>query len=98
MATLSTYVTVHRAEDGTAHTFGPGDDLPSWAEKAITNPDVWDGKPPAHIQAGEPDDAAKAPARNAPKAEWVDHAVAQGAVREDAEASTKEDLVAKYGG
>lgn len=23
--------------------FGPDDELPSWAEKAITNPDVWDG-------------------------------------------------------
>lgn len=29
-------------------TFGPDDDLPDWAEKAITNPNVWadsDDKP-----------------------------------------------------
>lgn len=36
--------------------FGPDDDLPGWAEKAITNPDVWadsseDG--PAQAEAKE---------------------------------------------
>lgn len=39
---LSTFVTVHD-ESGQAHTFGPGQDLPGWASKAITNPNVWEG-------------------------------------------------------
>lgn len=35
--------TVHVADDnGTMHVFGPGDEVPGWAEKAITNPDVWE--------------------------------------------------------
>jgi hypothetical protein len=37
---LGTFVTVHD-EDAQAYTFGPGDTLPAWAEKAITNPAVW---------------------------------------------------------
>ncbi|WP_346536952.1 hypothetical protein [Micromonospora sp. DPT] len=36
--------TVHVADDnGTMHVFGPGDEVPGWAEKKITNPDVWEG-------------------------------------------------------
>ena len=35
---------VHVAdENGQTHAFGPGDDVPDWAEKAISNPDVWEG-------------------------------------------------------
>jgi hypothetical protein len=30
-------------ENGTMHVFGQGDEVPGWAEKAITNPDVWEG-------------------------------------------------------
>lgn len=37
------------------------------------------------------------PAKSAPKGEWVDYAVAQGATREDAEKSTKDALVERYG-
>ncbi|MET9954215.1 hypothetical protein ABZ135_22065 [Streptomyces sp. NPDC006339] len=40
----------------------------------------------------------EAPAKNAPKAEWVGWAVAQGADPEDAEGMTKADLVELYGG
>ena len=40
MAKLNTYVHVHD-EDGLSHAFGPDDTVPAWAEKAITNPDVW---------------------------------------------------------
>ncbi|MCA1570782.1 MAG: hypothetical protein LC798_10795 [Chloroflexi bacterium] len=38
-----------------------------------------------------------APSKSAPKSDWVDHAVSQGATREDAEASTKDELIGKYG-
>lgn len=48
MRRLTTYVhAVERDDNGTtlqSGTFGPGDDVPGWARKAITNPDVWDGQ------------------------------------------------------
>jgi hypothetical protein len=50
MAKLNTFVHVVAIDaDGAqqAGTFGPADDLPGWAAAAITNPDVWDGEPPA---------------------------------------------------
>ncbi|MEV0247962.1 hypothetical protein AB0H76_15320 [Nocardia sp. NPDC050712] len=37
---LATYVHVPDA-DGEYHVFGPDDDVPAWAVKAITNPGVW---------------------------------------------------------
>lgn len=38
--------TVHVADEtGTYQVFGPGDELPEWAEKAITNPKVWAEEP-----------------------------------------------------
>lgn len=46
MAQLKTYVHVTNPEDGRSVQFGPGQDLPDWAVKAITNPDVWDGDAP----------------------------------------------------
>lgn len=49
MAKLNTHVhAVERNPDGsqgrTGH-FGPGDEVPDWAQKAITNPDVWEEAP-----------------------------------------------------
>lgn len=38
------------------------------------------------------------PAQVAPKAAWVDYAVAQGADRGQADAMTKQELIATYGG
>lgn len=38
---LASYVYVTNPETGAAATFGPDDDLPSWAEQAITNPKAW---------------------------------------------------------
>lgn len=38
---LNTYV--HVLDDaGERHVFGPGDTVPAWARKKITNPHVWD--------------------------------------------------------
>lgn len=43
--------TVHVLDDeGATHVFGPGDDVPTWAAKKITNPHVWEG--------GDEDEAA----------------------------------------
>lgn len=64
--TLNTYVTVHERDDkgrvvGESRTFGPDDDLPDWAIKSITNPDVWadggtsDAAPAGSSDAGVPD-------------------------------------------
>ncbi|MEU7787667.1 hypothetical protein [Amycolatopsis sp. NPDC049159] len=50
MARLNTFVhVVATADDGAQQsgTFGPADEVPAWAAAAITNPDVWDGEPPA---------------------------------------------------
>jgi hypothetical protein len=40
MATLATNVHV-TDERGTAHVFGPADDVPAWAQALITNPKAW---------------------------------------------------------
>lgn len=45
MAKLNTHVTVHD-ENYAPHTFGPADELPDWAARKITNPNVWDGNAP----------------------------------------------------
>lgn len=42
MASLVYTVYLSDAE-GVPHHFGPGDEVPDWARKAITNPDAWDG-------------------------------------------------------
>lgn len=48
-----------------------------------------------YINIGEsPSDV---PAQSAPKGEWVDYAVAQGADRDEADDMTKADLVEQYG-
>ncbi len=44
--------TIVRDRSGRAHVLGPNDEVPEWAEKAITNPDLWD-EPPA---TPEPED------------------------------------------
>lgn len=42
MKHLNTHV--HVFDDaGERHVFGPGDDVPAWAAKKITNPHVWAG-------------------------------------------------------
>lgn len=50
MTRLNTFVHVTDVdEDGNQRqgTFGPADNVPDWAIKAITNPKVWDGEPPS---------------------------------------------------
>ena len=51
MSKLNTYVHVHD-KDGISHAFGPDDTVPAWAEKAITNPDVW-AEAPAEDEEAE---------------------------------------------
>lgn len=44
MPKLVTYVHV-RDSDGVVSVFGPGDTIPAWASKQITNPKAWDTAP-----------------------------------------------------
>lgn len=44
MAKLAVFVHV-LGDDGQMHVFGPGDDVPDWAAKKITNPDAWAAEP-----------------------------------------------------
>ena len=57
-------------EDGSTAAFGPGDEVPGWARKLITNPIAWEVAPDSEedgddseskvvIPAGEPDDSWK---------------------------------------
>lgn len=71
----------------------PEDQPDSLSEGATSNQADLD-LPPADKPAGD----GGAPAKNATKDEWVDHAVAQGADRDEAESMTKAELVDTYGG
>lgn len=95
-------VTVHvHDEHGAPHVFGPGDILPAWAARAITNPDVWaDGDdelapaPPdgGGGSSGEPPRGGPGSGRDA----WAAYAESKGiAVPEDA---TRDDIVALVDG
>lgn len=63
MATLATNVHVVDAE-GTAHVFGPADDVPAWAQALIPNPKAW-AEAPDVSRLTEPAPAAKPPAKRA---------------------------------
>lgn len=65
MASLVTHVHVTDAE-GTAHVFGPADEVPEWAQALITNPKAWDEAPTAkRLAVAEPIPAPKAPVKRA---------------------------------
>jgi hypothetical protein len=66
------------------------DRLPNWDEVDPTNLPTTDAPP-------DTNPVTEAPAQSATKAEWVDYAVARGADRAEAEATTKANLVALFG-
>lgn len=68
MSSLVTFVHVHDS-DGASHAFGPGDTVPEWARKKITNPAVWD-TPEVSIPA-------KAGAKGT-RDKWASYAEAKG--------------------
>lgn len=68
------------------------------ADESTPAPTLVDDLPEGSGGAGSGPDAVGRPARAARKADWVAYAVAQGADRTEAEASTKDDLVTAYGG
>ncbi|MDH6625722.1 hypothetical protein M2271_003533 [Streptomyces sp. LBL] len=65
MATLAANVHV-TDERGTAHVFGPADEVPTWAQALITNPKAWAEAPALNVlRTPEPAPAPKAPAKRA---------------------------------
>ncbi len=58
MAALKAHVALFDKK-GVLHTFEPGDEVPAWAAKKITNPKAWGGDPPAVEQPDEGDKAAE---------------------------------------
>lgn len=87
MAALITTVHVF-ADDGVAHVFGPGADVPDWAARKITNPKAWDELPELE------DEEIEIPARGGAGSgagAWADYAKAKGfEVPDDA---SREDII-----
>lgn len=80
---LNTYVHAHAVDkDGNVQSqvFGPDDDVPFWAQRAITNPDVWEGEAD---DSDEPE-VLDRPAGNASREKWAAYAAQEG-VEVDAE-------------
>lgn len=95
MRTLNTYVhAVHTDEQGNQQsgTFGPGDVLPDWARKSITNPDVWDGEDADIPAPVEPSPVLERPKGNASRETWAAYA-AQEDVEIEADMN-RDDIIA----
>lgn len=59
---MSLVYTVYLADDeGVVRCFGPGDDVPAWARKAITNPLAWGEEPEAEKPRVPADDGSDGP-------------------------------------
>ena len=74
--------------------------------EASEPPPQWPPAEPGRMGVSQPDpepeqepeqEAGAAPRPAAPKADWVDWAVSQGATEENANASTKQQLMEQYG-
>lgn len=59
-----------------SQVFGPDDDVPAWARKAITNPKVWDGD--ADDSDEDSDAPLERPAGNASREDWAAYAAQEG--------------------
>lgn len=88
---VSTIVPAQPGSPEAFQVFGPEDDVPEWAAKQIGD-HAW-----ADDDANDGEGDGSAPAKGAPKADWIAYAVSQGADEADAEAMTKEELVTTYG-
>lgn len=83
---------VHLLKDGVLHSFLPGDDVPDWAAKQITNPHAWEAveddlvlpgfaAQPALEFVPSEDDPTGAPPKSgsgASRQAWADHAESKG--------------------
>jgi hypothetical protein len=67
-------------ESGTVHSFGPGDSVPEWARKRITNPQVWDETPVVEESSdGPPPQGGPGGSRQA----WADYAASKKVAVQD---------------
>lgn len=57
---LNQYVTVSDPDTGQSATFGPGDDVPEWAEQRITVEGVWEGDDQPAAEPGDPGNSGTA--------------------------------------
>ncbi|GAB1326977.1 hypothetical protein ACE1SV_13160 [Streptomyces sennicomposti] len=64
MARLALYVHVSDSQ-GRAVVFGPGDEVPEWAQQVITNPAAWAEAPVNRLTEPEPEPVRKEPAKRA---------------------------------
>lgn len=87
---LNTYV--HTADaDGVAHVFAPGDDVPDWARRKITNPDVWvDDSPDADAEDGALQEPPRA-GRGSGRDEWAAFAQSHGVTVDDDD--SRDDII-----
>lgn len=88
-----------RQEDGRRKRFTKGDEVELSDDKAARLLKAGAVAPveKAKPKVEEPADTDERPKQVAPKADWVDWAVSQGADRAEAEEMTKADLIAEFG-
>lgn len=87
MRRLNTYVYV-TDDMGAVHAFGPDHTVPEWAQKVITNPNVWTGQDdaaaeePAVVETvpdgDNPDGPPPQGGPGASRQKWADYAAAKG--------------------
>ncbi|MBF6411040.1 hypothetical protein [Nocardia farcinica] len=84
MARLNSYVHCYKGHE--VHVFGPGDDVPEWARKQITRPELWDEAPQVTVD-GETSDPADGPppqgGAGASRQRWADYAASNGVQVQD---------------
>lgn len=78
-------------ENGEHVAFGPGDEVPDWAAKQITNKSAWEQAPDAEPGDGLPDGAPPLTGKGSGKAEWVAYATGRGITVP--EAASRDDIV-----
>ncbi|MEU7972164.1 hypothetical protein AB0B48_08980 [Micromonospora sp. NPDC049089] len=91
---LNTFVHV-ADEHGAMHVFGPDRDPEPWAEKAITNPDVWEGAEQASTPAepvADPDGPPPKGGAGSGAPAWREYAARNNV--EVASDASREDVVA----
>jgi hypothetical protein len=98
MKKLNTFVHAHEVTEdggpGRSQQFGPGDKVPDWARKVITNPKVWEGddepgdEPEGDLFEPEPPRSGKGSGLDA----WRSYADRIGVELEDG--MTRDDVIA----
>jgi len=97
MAATKVFVTVHD-DNGAPHTFEPGTEVPDWAARKISNPNVWEGDAPV-FEDEDPDgdlseDEVNEPARSGKGsglAVWAPYAKGLGI--EVPDEATRDDVI-----